>query len=589
MEKTAAPRQARLQVATVVGATALLIGVALARLLTLGWGPVSPDDARYVYVGLSVLDGRGPLTADGTLFVLRSPVFGVLLALGSRAVPGGPLQGAHVVAFLVGALMLALALIVAIRTAAPSADRRIVVLATTAAILSSPLLWSILSRLHVDVAQTLAVLLVIVLMLNARPGRWLSAGVALGLAALVKEPAGLLIVLPAAWLGSMPLRRVLAGWARFAVAAAIVAGWWWIVVFVGAGEIFPFNALAIIERRQVGLDVSVNPSMLALLTVYGLGWLGILMRARVEVAARVLLVAFLALLPPAIYAFGNGLDARNYLPLSMLSCVAAGSSAADVLARWSARQGQRPAFGHLLVPAVLAAALAVGATVALQAPQARPSPLPDHLVAWIDPRMEPGQEIGMTFRFRAQVALEFYGRVPVGELHAYPLGASDDPASYVWIGLRDRQPFAVSRQTWQDIAGDSRLQFLVTVLPHPFAMEELFDFLGSQRGREYGFRTAWTASEQGSRIIVLEPTTRARSQRFLQVPLHISAEAAVAWLDLAGTRGDESIQRLIAARPIVVGDLPALSRLSARLAPVGCLERWYDDGQREVDRLIPCH
>src|SRR5688500_17920808 len=61
-------------------------GLALIFLLTAGvwtvrgWAPLSIDDATYLVLGRNILEGAGPTRSDA-LFVRRSPVFPVLLAL----------------------------------------------------------------------------------------------------------------------------------------------------------------------------------------------------------------------------------------------------------------------------------------------------------------------------------------------------------------------------------------------------------------------------------------------------------------------------------------------------------------------------
>ncbi len=78
--------------ASVVAVAALVAVVAIVgvlRLAMFGWAGIAPDDARYLYVGLSTLAGDGPVTPSGNVFLLRSPLYGILLA-GRRAVHGRP-------------------------------------------------------------------------------------------------------------------------------------------------------------------------------------------------------------------------------------------------------------------------------------------------------------------------------------------------------------------------------------------------------------------------------------------------------------------------------------------------------------------
>ena len=80
-----------------LGFVAALVVLALLRVALGGWAPLAPDDARYLYVGLSILDGHGPITPSGSTFLLRSPVYGLALATGSTLVGGDPLVGARLI------------------------------------------------------------------------------------------------------------------------------------------------------------------------------------------------------------------------------------------------------------------------------------------------------------------------------------------------------------------------------------------------------------------------------------------------------------------------------------------------------------
>ncbi len=88
----------RVDVVVVVGLALGLVVVAIARLIVSGWADVAPDDARYVFVGLSTLDGHGSVTPSGNLFLLRSPIYGIALAAGRWLSADGPVGGARVVA-----------------------------------------------------------------------------------------------------------------------------------------------------------------------------------------------------------------------------------------------------------------------------------------------------------------------------------------------------------------------------------------------------------------------------------------------------------------------------------------------------------
>ena len=58
-----------------VGLAIAIVGLALARIAG-GWAALAPDDARYLFVGLSILDGQGAVTPGGDPYLMRSPVYG---------------------------------------------------------------------------------------------------------------------------------------------------------------------------------------------------------------------------------------------------------------------------------------------------------------------------------------------------------------------------------------------------------------------------------------------------------------------------------------------------------------------------------
>jgi hypothetical protein len=82
----------------VIGFAVAVVVVAIGRLALFGWAGIAPDDARYVFVGLSTLDGHGPITPSGNLFLLRSPIYGIALAAGRALTVDGPIAGARIVA-----------------------------------------------------------------------------------------------------------------------------------------------------------------------------------------------------------------------------------------------------------------------------------------------------------------------------------------------------------------------------------------------------------------------------------------------------------------------------------------------------------
>lgn len=572
---TASPavRAGRATLAVAVGVVLGIVALALARVAA-GWSPLAPDDARYLFVGLSVLDGQGAITPSGDPYLLRSPVYGVALALGSRALGGDPLDGARIVAALAALLGLLAALRVAWLEAGPGA-----VVGTALALAATPLVWQLLPSLRIDLTQTA---LVVALLLAARRPtvrRWAAAGVVLGLVVLVKETALPLVLLPLVLLGSGPVAIIRRSALAYVAAAVATAGWWWVVVFVSSGQVFPANALAVIEARDVTGSLRLSLTAVPLVAAAVSGWGVVAWRARHEIGSRLLLGAALGLAPAAIYAASQGLNARNFAAIAVLSAIAIGIAGATLVAAARARAwtvaGPGPsmplarATGFTTLVAVLAFAI-VGPVIG-QTSVVRPGSdrLTNEVVAWVDGHVPDGGRVAMFFRDREVLALRRFGRTQVRLVGVRRVTADDAPSSYIWMGLRDAQLFGYTRKTWTAALTEPAPAVLVMVGPHPFSPVEL---VGSGPGASaIPGLTPITILEAGSdraEILRVDPTqVRGGTDA---VALHLSADAALAWLDLAAGAGgdDDAVARLLDARPVVSGT--AVPTLVERLGPSAC-------------------
>lgn len=337
-----------------------LVALEVVRIAAFGWGRVAPDDAQYVYVGLSTLAGDGPRTPGGNVFLLRSPVYGLALAAGGRLF-GNPIDGARVVALALSLAALVEAIWLAWRLGGMPAS-----IGTSVALLASPLVWRLLPTMRIDLPQTAGVLAVLIALLDPTVRRGVIGGAMLGVTVLVKEVVLLLAVLPIATIGFIPARRTGIVWLSYLAAAVIVAGWWWLVVWVRAGVIFPANALAVIDQREVIASPETTPFEIIAAIVMVLAWFVVALRARRQYPARLLLVAAACLVPPAAYAALNGLNERNSAGLVVLSSVAIGVAAAELAERVRARRGGAPsqwaAAGVAIVAGVAAIVLGQQAT-----------------------------------------------------------------------------------------------------------------------------------------------------------------------------------------------------------------------------------
>jgi hypothetical protein len=557
-----------------------LVVLAVARLLLFGWAEVAPDDARYVFVGLSTLNGHGPLTPSGNVFLLRSPVYGIFLAAWSIVAGGGPLAGARIVA----ALLTVSGLLAAVRLGWLGGGL-VAAAGTALALLATPLIWNLLPTLRIDLPQTTGVLAVILALRRPTPRRWVLAGALFGLTVLVKETVVLLAFAPLAFVGVLPPARLARLWAGFLGAAALVAGWWWLVVWTQSGALFPLNAIGVIENRDVATVVRIDTYGAALMGVFSLAWLIVLTRARREPGARLLVLAAVALAPPTLYAAVNGLNARNDAGLAVLSAIAVGVAAARVIGS--------PAFNariagsiRLAGPATIAAAvlgLAWAGAGQARLPDPQEPALPGLIVDWLRGETPAGGRIVMTFRDAEIVGLELYGTDPVPGLAVVRVDPDTPLDQDLWLGLRDRQLFAYTRASWTALLGAPGTTNLVLAGPHPLTPVELMPSLdrGGLPGLVLGRQLA--ADGEWASIYRVEPSAVRAGPG--DVSLHLSPAAAVAWLDLArGTDPSAAARRLVVSGAIVIG-APS-DTLERRLAGVGCLVPMSDLGP-DARRIEP--
>jgi 4-amino-4-deoxy-L-arabinose transferase-like glycosyltransferase len=549
-----------------IGFVVALVVVAIARLALFGWAGVAADDARYVFVGLSTLDGHGPLTPSGNVFLLRSPAYGLALAAGSRLAGAGPIEGARIVA-----VFLTVAGWVAAVRFGWLLGGTVAAAATALALGAMPLVWTLLPTLRIDLPQAAGVVATLLALLRPTPRRWALAGLLFGLTVLVKETVLLLGLAPLAFLGSMPAARLARLWTIFLVAAAIVAGWWWIVVWIQSGAIFPLNAIAVIDRRDVGSDLRIDAYGLGLLSIVVAAWLVVIAAARRDRGRRLLVVAAACLLPPAAYATANGLNARNYAGLAVLSAIAIGAATSTVLA-WIRRRSRRRSTS---TPAalILAGVIALAVVVAGQLRIGNPSEpaLPGQVAAWLRTASPLGGRTVMTFRYSEIVALDLYGHGSVPVLAAVRVDPLAAPSDFIWMGLRDRQLFGYARSDWLASLAHRGTDHLVLAGPHPLTPAELVPDLdggmvpGLVRDRSFAVDGDSATSYR------VDPTEL--MARGGDIPLHLSPAAALAWIDLATapTNGDPTaaITRLASGGTVIVG--PTRDALTARLAGIACL------------------
>ena len=561
---------------------AVLVGVAVVRLALGGWEALSADHARYIYAGLSLIDGRGYVNEIGDPFLFRAPAFPLLT--GSAWLIAGSF-GAHLVVWIVGVASLLLAVVLATRLGGSLAA-----ILTTAAIVGTPLFWEQVVGLGIDQPQTALYLAAILLLWEATVGRWLAAGALVGLGLLVKETlAPAVVLLPIAWL---PVWTPL-GWSRwlrlsaaFVLAAVLVAGWWWIAVWGATGEIFPLNALRAIVPDDVEPQPVLAGASLVVLVVGGLAWAVLIATRATDPRVRVLLVAALATLPAAATSVVLGQASRNLTALILLTCVSIGVTGAELWLRLQASRGgdaaerrSWPLAGAAAVIVVLASLAAAGqATVEA----AIDDPLPTATAEVLRPRLAPGDDVVSTFRDRSTLGLELFDTgASIVLLSAQAVQATSDPSDYLWLGVRRGTLLGTSRERWIEVVGDPRAAFLVITLPHPLSPAELVPALRGGPGAAAGLTEVKRVETEDGRSFVFA-NDPARAGAMAGTPLHAAPDALLLWLDQAEAAGlGDPVPRLLAAAPIVP-QLEGLRQLAERIGDRGCLRREQEGARPAV-------
>ena len=545
-----------------------LVALSVVRIALDGWASVAPDDARYLYVGLSILHGQGPLDPSGSIYLARSPVYGLLLASGSVLLGGDPLAGARIVAVALALLGLAVAVRLGWLLAGVGGA-----VGTAIALVATALVWRLLPSMRIDLAQTAAVVATLWAIWRPTTRRWALGGVLLGVSILIKETALPLLILPIALPGFVPIPRVIRLGAVFLWAAIATAAWWWVVVWVSSGQIFPLNALAVLEARDVAVPLRIGRSAAPLLAAVIVGWGLVAWRARRAPGPRLLLVAGVGLVPAALYAASLGLNARNYAGLAVLSAVAIGAAGAWVVdALRNEMRSRSDSRRHVAAAIALAAVavLAIASPVIGQRDTGRivPDHLSDDLAGWLAANVPDGGRVVMTFRGRDAIALRRFGKGDVDLLPITRVRATDPLEGYLWVGLRDRQLFGYPRAAWATVLTEPPADALVLVGPHPFTPSDLAR--DPDAAARLGLTLAAILDEGADRVEIYRVDAAAAIAGTQGAPTHLSVDAAKAWLDLVGT--DTAAARFAAARPVVTGSDVAIRDLVQRLGTIACVD-----------------
>jgi hypothetical protein len=152
------------------------------------------------------------------------------------------------------------------------------------------------------------------------------------------------------------------------------------------------------------------------------------------------------------------------------------------------------------------------------------------------------------------------------------------------MGLRDRQLFGYRRTDWTRSLANPPVRYLVSSGPHPFHPTELIAAMDA--GQVPGIERVTSIDRAGDQAEVFSVDPTAFDLGPDAIPTAMSADAALAWLDLAAAGDGEVIAaaRLLAAAPVVSGD--AMPALFARLG--FCPESTESGGSVQLNPYEVC-
>jgi hypothetical protein len=198
----------------------------------------TPDDAKYVGLGLNILAGHGLVTDFGVTFLSHPPLWPLTLAASKAWLGLDPLAVGHALEALFAAINIGLAAAIAWRVR-PAAGA-----VTAAALLATPYLANLARTAGIDLpasAFALAFLLTSMRALDRNSIRLgLLAGVFFGLGFLIKETVIPFAPIPflVALAGPRPASTVARVSAAGLLAATVVSGWWFVLYAALDGTVY---------------------------------------------------------------------------------------------------------------------------------------------------------------------------------------------------------------------------------------------------------------------------------------------------------------------------------------------------------------
>lgn len=445
------------------GALVSIIGLLIWRVVDHGVLPIAPDDAEYIGVGRRLVVFQSPYGIDGTLFTIRSWVWPIMVGTASRLVPGDPFLGPKILGVVMGAVALVGGVGFAFRRAGGFAA-----LFTALAIGCTPLLWEVAASTRVDVALMAFLVLTIGLAAKPSPRRAAVAGAVAGITVLTKETSALLILLPMAWRGVIPVPDWRISTRRYVLAFVAVVAWWFVTVFVLGGGIFPLAGLRQAAGRQVPRDWSLDTAAFALIGVWMVGWVTLLVFDRRNLRVRTLALGTAAMAPAAVIALGKGFALRQFAPIALLSSIAVGIAGAITIQRVATRGSSRVEVGagrpRALVTVAVGLVTVIAAVAVVRVHDhtvvAAAAPVDREVSEWLRSRAPRDAVIAATFRFKAQVWARVGDRLDIRGLDFDQPTAVRSVAPLIWIDWRDGVFNALTRAKFARACNGARLLML---------------------------------------------------------------------------------------------------------------------------------
>jgi len=246
--------------ATIIGAAVVVF---LALYLVQPPSFETPDEAKYIGLGLNILEGRGLVTDFGVRFLLHPPLWPIVLAAGPHWLGLDALSVAHVLeaAFAAGLVLLAASLAWRVRPAAGA-------LAATI-LLATPYLATLARTAGIDIPAAVFSLgyLAVASRAYARGSIRLGllAGVLFGIAFLIKETVIPFAPIPfvAAVLGPRPGAVVARVTAATLLSASLLVGPWFVLfasftgtIYRAGGPAWLLGPLAILDGLAIALGLA---------------------------------------------------------------------------------------------------------------------------------------------------------------------------------------------------------------------------------------------------------------------------------------------------------------------------------------------